>query len=384
MAALTKSEYQAVLRSDLYAFIQRVHYELNPQTKFKGNWHIEQLAAKLEACRQGKIRRLILNVPPRSLKSICGSVAFAAWSLGKDPSARLMCVSYAQDLSDKHARDCRAVMSSSWYQDLFATRLSEDRNAVQEFLTTEQGYRLSVSVGGPLTGRGADFIIIDDPLKPEEALSEVQRKAANEWYSHTLYSRLNDKGTGCIIIIMQRLHEDDLVGHVLQQEKWEVVSFPAIAERDEKIIIETALGTMSVHRRVGAVLHPERESQADLDQIRTTLGPYHFSGQYQQAPAPRGGGMVKEAWFKRYGPNDLPDRFDRVIQSWDTANKPSDLSDYSVCTTWGLKEKRIYLLNVFRKRLDYPSLKRAVEEQFSAYDPSVILVEDKASGTQLI
>jgi hypothetical protein len=120
-----------------------------------------------------------------------------------------MCVSYAQDLAEKHARDSRAVMSTDWYQGLFPTRLSADRNAVQEFVTTEQGYRHTTSVGGVLTGRGADFIVIDDPLKPEEALSETQRKAANEWFSHTLYSRLNDKSAGCIIIIMQRLHEDD-------------------------------------------------------------------------------------------------------------------------------------------------------------------------------
>jgi predicted phage terminase large subunit-like protein len=384
MSALTKSEYQALLRSDPYAFFQRAFYEINPQTKFKGNWHIEQIAAKLEACRLGKIKRLIINIPPRSLKSICASVAFPAWLLGKDPAAQIMCVSYAQDLADKHARDCRAVMSADWYQGLFPTQLSADRNAVQEFVTTEQGYRLATSVGGVLTGRGADYIIIDDPLKPEEALSETQRNAANEWFSHTLYSRLNDKSTGCIIIIMQRLHEDDLVGHVLAQEDWNVVSFPAIAERDEEIVIDTAFGAMRVQRRAGDLLHPERESRADLDQIRKTLSEYHFSGQYQQAPAPRGGGMVKEAWFKRYGSNELPDKFDRVIQSWDTANKPGDLNDYSVCTTWGIKDKRIYLLNVFRKKLDYPGLKRAVQDQFAAYDPGVILIEDKASGTQLI
>ncbi|MGB6663068.1 MAG: terminase, partial [Xanthobacteraceae bacterium] len=384
MSALTKSEYQALLRSDFYAFIQRVFYEINPHTKFKGNWHIELLAAKLEACRLGKIKRLIINIPPRSLKSICASVALPAWLLGKDPAAQVMCVSYAQDLSEKHARDCRAVMSTDWFQGLFPTRLSADRNAVQEFVTTLQGYRLTTSVGGVLTGRGADFIIIDDPLKPEEALSETQRKAANEWFSHTLHSRLNDKSSGCILIIMQRLHEDDLVGHVLAQEGWDVVSFPAIAECDEEIVVDTVFGTMLVKRGAGDALHPARESCADLDQIRKTLGEYHFSGQYQQAPAPRGGGMVKEAWFKRYGPNELPDKFDRIIQSWDTANKPTELSDYSVCTTWGLKDKRIFLLNVFRKRLDYPSLKRAVREQFAAYDPSVILIEDKASGTQLI
>src|SRR5690348_4249440 len=145
------------------------------------------------------------------------SIAFPAWCLGHDPSAQILCVSYAQDLADKLARDCRSIMTSPWYRQIFPTRLAPHRQAVQEFITTRQGYRLATSTGGVLTGRGADIILIDDPLKPEEALSDAQRKAANEWYDHTLYSRLNDKRSGAIVIIMQRLHEDDLVGHVLAQ-----------------------------------------------------------------------------------------------------------------------------------------------------------------------
>ena len=138
------------------------------------------------------------------------SIAFPAWCLGHGPSAQILCVSYAQDLADKLARDCRSIMMSRWYQQVFPTRLAPHRQAVQEFITTRQGYRLATSTGGVLTGRGADIILIDDPLKPEEALSEAQRQAANEWYDHTLYSRQNDKRHGAIVTIMQRLHEDDL------------------------------------------------------------------------------------------------------------------------------------------------------------------------------
>ena len=158
------------------------------------------------------------------------SIAFPAWCLGHDPSAQILCVSYAQDLADKLSRDCRSIMMSPWYRRIFPTRLAPHRQAVQEFLTTAHGCRLATSNGGVLTGLGADIILIDDPLKPEEALSDAQRQAANEWFDHTLYSRQNDKQHGAIIIIMQRLHEDDLVGHVLAQEPWEVVRFPAIAE----------------------------------------------------------------------------------------------------------------------------------------------------------
>src|SRR5438132_6498236 len=215
-------EYDAILRSDLGYFAERCFCELNPQAAFAMNWHIEVIAAKLAAVREGKIRRLIINLPPRHLKSLLASIAFPAWCLGHNPSAQILCVSYAQDLADKLARDCRGVMLTPWYRGIFSTRLAAHRQAVQEFITTAQGYRLATSNGGVLTGRGADIILIDDPLKPEEALSEAQRQAANEWFDHTLYSRQNDKQHGAIVIIMQRLHEDDLVGHVLAQEPWEV------------------------------------------------------------------------------------------------------------------------------------------------------------------
>jgi len=215
---LSPDEYDAILRSDLGYFAERCFCELNPQTELWTNWHIEVIAAKLAAVREGKIRRLIINLPPRHLKSLMASVAFPAWCLGHDPSAQILCVSYAQDLADKLARDCRSIMMSPWYRRIFPTRLAPHRQAVQEFITTRQGYRLATSTGGVLTGRGADIILIDDPLKPDEALSDAQRKTANDWFSHTLYSRLNDKRSGAIVIIMQRLHEDGLVGHVLAQE----------------------------------------------------------------------------------------------------------------------------------------------------------------------
>src|SRR5919198_117250 len=248
---LTRVEYEALLRQDFTPFVARCFHELNPQAELAMNWHLEVIAAKLTAVRQGKIRRLIINLPPRHLKSLMASIAFPAWCLGHDPTAQILCVSYAQDLADKLARDCRAIMTSPWYRRIFPTRLAPHRQAVQEFITTRQGYRLATSTGGVLTGRGADIIIIDDPLKPEEALSEAQRHACNDWYDHTLYSRLNDKQRGAIIIVMQRLHEDDLVGHVLEQEGWDVVRFPAIAEMDETHEVETIFGRRSFARRQG-------------------------------------------------------------------------------------------------------------------------------------
>jgi hypothetical protein len=252
---LSLTEYEFILRRDFMSFIERSFYELNPQRQLLYSPHLEVIATKLEACRQGKIKRLIINLPPRHLKSHSASIALPAYFLGHNPAGHVICASYGQDLADKLARDSRTVMMSPWYQQLFPTRLS-DRVAVHDFATTAHGTRLSTSVGGVLTGRGADLIVIDDPLKPDEALSESRRKSVNDWYDNTLVSRLNDKATNCIAIIMQRLHQDDLVGHVLEKEPWEVLSFPAIAEEDEVHLIEGPLGHRLFKRQAGEALHP--------------------------------------------------------------------------------------------------------------------------------
>jgi predicted phage terminase large subunit-like protein len=382
---ISEREYQALLRNDLYLFIQRSFYELNPQTKYLPNWHIEEIAQTLEDCRLGTTKRLIINVPPRSLKSHCASIAFPAWLLGHNPSSQIICVSYGQDLSDTLAGNCRTLMSSAWYQKLFPTRLAMKKQSVNDFYTMKNGFRMATSVGGVLTGRGGDFLIIDDPLKPEEAASETQRKAVNDWYDHTLITRLNDKRDGCIIIIMQRLHEDDLVGHVTQRGEWKVLRFPAIAEEEENHVIRSFGKTRVITRKVGEALHPEREPIEKLNEIRELQGEYNFAGQYQQAPAPLAGGMVKRQWFITYGPEGLPQKFDLIFQSWDTANKAGEINDYSVCTTWGVAEKNhLYLLHVFRARLEYPELRRVVLQLAERHQAKTVVIEDKASGTQLI
>src|ERR1700727_1485264 len=221
------------------------------------------MASPPEDCPSGKIRRLIINLPPRSLKSHCSSIAFIAWLLGHNPAIQIIAASYGQDLADKLARDTRTLMEADWYRALFPTRLSA-RKAVNDVTTTAGGTRMATSVGGVLTGRGADVIVIDDPLKPDQALSEVGRKAVNEWFDNTLLSRLNNKETGIIIIVMQRLHQDDLVGHVLEQADWDVISFPAIAEQDERYTVPTPCGPFRFERKKGEVLDRSRESLETL------------------------------------------------------------------------------------------------------------------------
>jgi predicted phage terminase large subunit-like protein len=380
---MSRNELDAVLRRDFATFIHRAFTELNPQTDLIACPHIELIAAKLEACRQGKIRRLIVNLPPRSLKSHCVSVAFPAFLLGHDPAGRVICASYGQDLADKLARDCRTLMSSPFYRHLFpGSRLSPEKQAVNEFTTIAQGFRMATSVGGVLTGRGANYLILDDPLKPDDAMSETRRGAVNDWYDNTLLSRLDSKETGVIIIVMQRLHQDDLVGHVLEQGRWDILSFPSIASEDEKVEYQTPFGPRTFQRKAGEPLQPHREGLEVLKGLRATLGEYNFLSQYQQDPMPVGGAMVKTEWLKYY--DKLPERFTMVVQSWDTANKSGELNDYSVCTTWGVFDGHKYLLDVFRKRLNYPDLKRSVAEQAARHKPNSILIEDKASGTPLI
>jgi predicted phage terminase large subunit-like protein len=383
---IDKREMQAILRNDFVAFVQRGFYDLNPEVSFQHNWHIEAIAEQLEKCRTGKLRRLIINVPPRSLKSHMASISFPAWLLGHNPSAQIICVSYAQDLSDKLAGDCRSLMAAPWYREAFRwTRLAARKQAVHDFGTTKKGCRMATSIGGAILGRGADTIIIDDPLKPDEAVSETQRTAVNNWYYSSLISRLNTKSDGCVILVMQRLHEDDLVGHLLAQSAdWHVLKFPAIAEEDETHLIQTPYRPKTIKRKAGEALHPARESLKTLAEIREVQGEYNFASQYGQRPAPLGGGMVKSSWFKVYSPEELPKEFELILQSLDSANKTSELSDYSVCTTWGLYDNHIYLLDVRRSRMEYPELRRAVKEQALLYKAQVVLIEDKASGTQLI
>jgi len=186
---------------------------------------------------------------------------------------------------------------------------------IHDFKTTRNGGRLSTSVGGVLTGRGGDFITMDDPLKPDEAYSDTQRGAVNDWFDHTVISRLDNKAKGCIVLIMQRLHEDDLVGHLLSQPGWTILRFPAIAEEDETHTIVTPYGSTIHTRRAGEALHPEREPIEILNGIKRIQGESNFASQYQQRPAPLGGGLVKLEWFKTYTPHELPAEFELILQS---------------------------------------------------------------------
>ncbi len=383
--ALSPAEYRYILRNDFASFIERTFVELNPQTNFMMAPYIELLAWVLDECRKGLNKRLVVNLPPRTLKSHAASVAFPAWLLGHDPATHIVCASYGQDLADKHARDSRTLMSSSFYRGLFPrTVLSSDKLSVNDFMTTALGSRMSTSIGGVLTGRGGDMLILDDILKPDDALSEPRRRAANEWYFNTLLSRLNSKRDGVIILVMQRLHQEDLVGEVLEREPWKVLALPAIAQEDESYPYTRLFNRCVFERAAGEALHPERDSLETLQKIRQTIGEYNFQSQYQQSPMPRDGNMIKTEWLRFFEPEQLPSDISYTLQSWDTASKSDELNDFSVCTTWKVSDQKFYLIDVFRKRLNFPQLKRAAIDLHRKFEPDKLLIEDKSSGTALI
>jgi predicted phage terminase large subunit-like protein len=376
----------AILRSDLYSFIRAIFPIVSPGVGLAPNWHLEAIAYQLTRVLNGEVKRLIITMPPRSLKSICASVAFPAFVLGHDPTRRIICASYAEGLARKHANDCRAVMRSSLYHRLFPNSLiSSAKDTELEFATTLGGNRLATSVGGTLTGRGGNLIVIDDPLKPQDAYSEAARESTKQWYSNTLLSRLDDKTKDAIIMVMQRLHLDDLVGHLLEQNGWTHLDLPAIAESEFRI----PLGPGRCHlRRVGDLLHPEREPREVLDEFKRSMGSLDFAAQYQQAPVAEGGNLIKWDWFQFYDkpPGRTPD--DRIVVSWDTAMSSKELSSYSACVVLQIRGETVWVLDVLRERLEYPDLRRKVIELHrrwrNACNTYELVIENKGSGMSLI
>ena len=378
MAHLERAFHDAILRKHFESFLRRCLMTLNPGLPYLPSPHIAAIAYRLERIRRGELRRLIINMPPRHLKSLTVSVAFPAYLLGLEPWHRIFVVSYGSDLSSKHASDFRSIVESRWYQRAFY-KMRIARSLEIEVCTTARGFRKSTSVYGTLTGLGGDVFIIDDPQKPVDALSDVQRNRLNHWFSNTLLSRLDSKEKGSIIVVMQRVHLNDLSGYLIESGGWEVLSLPAIAEQDERI----AIGDNQFHmRRAGEALHPELESLESLKELQRQIGS-EFAAQYQQSPVPPGGAMIRREWLRYY--DKLPERTYRtkIIQSWDTAAKDGAQNDWSVCTTWMIVDGRYYLIDLVRGRYDYPRLKATAIALAQKHKSHCVLIEDASTGTAL-
>lgn len=376
-----------LLISSPKAFFIKVFNTLHPTKKYQDNWHIDLMLEYLKTIEEGKIKRLIINIPPRTLKSVCINVFWPTWLLAKNPAMKIITVSYSQELSNKHSQDCRFVMQQDWFKRYFPESLIiKGRNTKSKFMTAQHGFRFATSVGGTLTGEGADIIIVDDPQTPLQALSKKERAKTITWFEQTLMSRLNNKQNGIVVLIMQRLHVDDLAGYLLKKRGWKLLKIPIIAEKDEEIKFKS----FKYDRKYGEVLNVKYDNKKIINKLKDELGNYAFNAQYQQNPQSIESEIIKSSWIQYYKEGDI-DHINTntendmlIYQSWDCAIKDKNNNDYTVCITLGVHNNKYYLLDVFREKLAYPYLKEKIISLYNQFKPVTILIEDKASGQQLI
>lgn len=353
------------------------------------NWHIDAIAEHLEAVSRGHIRNLIINIPPRHMKSLATSVAWPAWTWIQDedkaplmgPNVGFLNISYAQSLSVRDSVKCRRLIQSNWYQENWGDRfaLTDDQNTKIRFENDHQGYRIASSTDGTATGEGGDVCLIDDSLSASDANSKTEREKVNHWYDDTMSTRLNNPKTGAYVLVAQRLHELDLIGHLLAKgDSWTHLCLPARYEKEHPHVYA------GDPRRVeGELLWPARMGEREVAKLEASLGSYGTAGQLQQRPAPSGGGIFKTEWWKYYKPAQLP-AVKRIIHSWDTGFKTGQTNDYSCRTIWAECENGYYLLDVWKQKVEFPDLRRIVGSYHPDAKPTVIIVEDKASGQSLI
>lgn len=386
-----------VCRSDLTAFIEKTFKTVNPGVPFLPNWHVQCIAYHLELCRNRDIKRMIINIPPRYLKSLSCTVAFPAWLLGHDPKTKIMAASYSKDLSIKHSVDCRFMIESEWYRECFPdTQIVNDNNQKSKYITTQRGQRFATSVGATATGEGGNFLIVDDPHSAEEAQSKVIREGQNNWFDQTFSTRLDNKERDVIIVIMQRLHQNDLTGHLLSNGDWYHLDIPAIFDKTRYYDLSAKVKHVTQPKEL---LHPERENEITLAKARRTMGEYAFAGQYLQRPAPAGGGIFKKKWFRLWPAKSPLPYFEYIVQSWDTAFTEDTSNDPTAFTVWGVfsqgagKGKAAMLIDCWSEIMSYPELrKRARKEYEQRYGDSeengkradIVLIENKGSGIILI
>ena len=365
---------------NLENFIYKCFYTIAPARELSKNWHIKCIAYHLDNIQERK--RLIISIPPRCMKSICISVAWPAWILGHHPSANIVVASYSQGLSIKHSLDTRCIMQSAWYKEMFPdTILSREHNTKNKFLTTKRGFRLATSVGGTLTGEGADILIADDPITPMTVHSVKYRERVINWFEQVFVNRLNCLKKGVIIVIMHRLHQEDLVAHLLAKKlsKWQHLSLPMIAASQHKVPL--GKGTFYL-RPQDHILDTNRFTKNDLEDIKQDMGSFAFAAQYQQQPIASSHGIIKKEYFKKY--SALPIENYRVAQSWDTASSSNENSDYSVCITYTVINSTIYIIDIMRDKFDYPQLKEKIIMLSKRWAVDEIIIEEKASGIQLL
>lgn len=377
----SKSKLDGGAKMNFQYFLQRGFLEIAPSSKLYNSWYLDLIAEYLEAIEMGKIKRLIINMPPRHLKSLTINVFWTAWLLGNTPSLKIISTSYSHNLSVKHSCDTRYIMGCQWYKSLFpGTKIGYGSDTKHKFITTKQGFRLATSVGGTLTGEGGDILIVDDPHTVMQAQSKKHRERAVKWFDQTLMTRLNNPKEGKVVVVMQRLHEKDLTGHLIEKgSEWEICNIPAFEEGERNI----RFNNFSYKRKRFETLSEKVCDYNRFMKIKEEVGSYAFSAQYLQKPPSNQGSMIKIQWIQYYDAKKLG-KFTHCFQSWDCAFKTGKHNDYSVCVTFGIKDGKIYLCDIFRAKLEFNELKQMVKRKYLEYDPQGILIEDKASGQVLI
>lgn len=350
---MDKSVIDALCRQKLDAFITKAFTVIHPGTALEYNWHIGCIADHLEGVWAGDIRKIIINIPPRTLKTFTASVCFPAWGLGRNPSSKFMLTSFKFDLAKRMTRQTKGIIESPWYKRLFdSMRISAEQNEKHFFETTQRGHYYSAAMSS-VTGEGADIVICDDPLAPDEAASTVQRQNAIETIRGTLFSRFNNPNTGKFILIMQRLHEDDPTGELLKDDGWHHLKLPAEAKSD----ITYSYGGKTWEMKQGDLLFPERFGKEVLEQKAVELGPYNYAGQYLQEPAPLEGGEFKRDYLNYFASKGFDARQCNLYIVVDPAKGDEQAvkkdHDFTAMVVWALApDQNYYLIDGIKERLN--------------------------------
>jgi predicted phage terminase large subunit-like protein len=365
----------------LFSFVRQAWPILEPDVPFVSNWHIEYVVDHLEAVTAGQITRLLINMPPRYMKSLLVSVLWPTWEWIQAPHRRWVFASYAESLSTKHSLDRRTLLQSPWYQSRWGDRvhLASDQNVKHEFLNTRRGHMIATSIGGSITGKGGNRIVVDDPHNPTQAESDAQREAALTYFSRTLSTRLDNKQDDAIVVVMQRLNERDLAARCLDLG-FTHVCLPAEADIATRLV--SPRSGRIYQRAPGDVLWPAREGPAVLAQQKRALGSLAYAGQYQQRPAPAGGLLFQRDWFKFY--DEVP-AVDAWLQSWDMTFKDTPSSDYVVGLQAARRGSDVYLIDRVTGQWAFTDTCRHLLALYGRYPQTrTILVEEAANGSAII
>jgi predicted phage terminase large subunit-like protein len=382
MNAIPADFMNEILRTDFTAFLQKAFQTIHPTAKFMPNWHHEAIAHALEECKKGPGHNLLLvNLPPRHLKSEIIAVAYPAFILGHEPGASIITVSYGADLVKRLSRQRRQIIESDWYKKVFTqTRISPAKNTETEFETTAGGRCYATTIRGELTGHGAKYIFVDDPHNVSQRPTADELKEAWEWFSKGLFTRFEQPEKGAVVVVMQRYHPNDLAGYLMADAGFRQLKLEAIATADQDV----SIGGTAVHQRVkGDILHPDWFSAQMLEQRKNIMGPDAFDAQYQQDPKPGGQSLFKPEYFPLYDKIYPRNRYEYVLQAWDAASSLSEDASYSVCMTFGVMQNKLHLLHVFRRRMEYPELLEAAEKLIDRFGPTHICIEYASLGQPL-